>query len=371
MIVYSKKIIQFIYEIKSAIKEILSKEIRVKVKGDRFYDQRQTASYPIKVVIYNDRSMLGYFDSNFYELGFHERLMHAKKTQLRDVIRHELAHYFTCIEYGETIQPHGIAFREFCERAGWGREVYTASLCLENEKKSFEDVKSSIFRKVQKLMALATSSNRHEAEQAMVKSQQLLMKHNLDTDDVYDEEEEKVFLKRILKQTRENAKLRAIATILETFFVSPIYNRVGEFLYLEIVGSAVNIEIAEYVAGVLHIEMERLWVMARREASLQGLIAKNSFFQGLAKGYCNKIEALKREYPKDVAGALIIIEKKLDRAKSLVYDRLSTSRSYARFCRKSSALGESMGKNLNFLSAIDKSPSRLKALIAQKIEKSS
>ena len=37
--------------------------------------------------------MLGYFDSNFYELGFHECLMHSGREQLHNVIRHELAHY--------------------------------------------------------------------------------------------------------------------------------------------------------------------------------------------------------------------------------------------------------------------------------------
>ena len=90
MIVYSKKIIQFLKrEIKCTVKGILSREIRVKVVGDRFYDQRQKFSYPIKVVIFNNKSMLGYFDSNFYELGFHECLMHSSKEQLHHIIKHE------------------------------------------------------------------------------------------------------------------------------------------------------------------------------------------------------------------------------------------------------------------------------------------
>ena len=52
--------------------------------------------------------MLGYFDPNFYELGFHECLMHSSREQLQDIIRHELAHYMTFIEYGAGIQQHGV-----------------------------------------------------------------------------------------------------------------------------------------------------------------------------------------------------------------------------------------------------------------------
>jgi hypothetical protein len=135
---------------------------------------------------------------------------------------------------------------------GWGEEIYKASVCLENENQACEIVESSIFRKVQKLMALATSSNKNEAEQAMIKSQQLLLKYNIESKYIDGEDDEKIFLKRIMKQKKENAKMRSIATILETFFVNVVYSRAGDFIYLEILGNAVNIEIAEYVAEVLH-----------------------------------------------------------------------------------------------------------------------
>lgn len=120
MLVYSKKIIQFVNEIKSIVKEVLSGEIGVKVHGNRFYD-RQMTSYPIKVVIFNANSMLGYFEADFYELGFHETLMHSSKELLRNVIRHELAHYMTFIHHGATAKPHSEEFRAFCQKMGWGK----------------------------------------------------------------------------------------------------------------------------------------------------------------------------------------------------------------------------------------------------------
>ena len=45
--------------------------------------------------------------------------------------------------------------------------------------------------------------------------------------------------------------------------------------------------------------------------NVKGRIAKNSFFLGLAKGYCNKIKALKKTHSDAITNALMVIEKKL------------------------------------------------------------
>lgn len=348
MLIYSKKIIRFIEEIKQAIKKIIFTEALLKVHGDRFYDKAEQCSYPIKVVVYNNKKMLGYFASDFYELGFNEILMHASKSQLHNIIRHELAHYLTFIRYGNGLLPHGQEFKAQCENLNWGQEVYAATTCLDDGEISSDIEESSVLRKVQKLMALATSSNPHEAELAMIKSQQLLLKHNIDANYIGDEDVEKIFLKRILKQKKETAKMRAIAKILETFFVNTVYSRSEGHIYLEIIGSAVNVEIAEYVANFLELELEKQWTRAQKDFyGLKGMVAKNSFFLGIAKGYCNKIHALKKEYSQDVSNALMVIEKKLIEARSMVYPRLRMSKSSGGHCPNSSKLGELIGKRLN------------------------
>ncbi len=363
MIVYSNKIIQFVSEIKRAVKDILSTEVRLKVARDRFYDRKERNSYPIKIVVYNTKAMLGYFDPDFYELGFHECLMHASKEQLLSVIRHEIAHYLTFMNHGGAIQPHGPEFRDTCSLFGWGEDVYRATLCLEGGQDASLSQESSIFRKVQKLLALSASSNPHEAEVAMIKSQQLLLKHNIDSKYIDADDEEKMCLKRIFKQKKQNAKMNAIARILETFFVNTVYCRGGDFIYLEILGTAVNVEIAEYVAGVLDGEFDNLWNIAKQTAHLKGTIAKNSFFTGLARGYCTKIQALKREYPSEVTTALIVIEKKLSDALKIAYPHLRRGTSSASHCRKSSALGEKMGRQLNINPAVKSSSNPFKALL--------
>lgn len=355
MIVYSEKIIRFLNEIKFLVKEVLSREVGLKIRNHSFLDRLEQASYPINIVIFNNQKMLGYFDPNFYELGFHECLMLSNKKQLHNIIRHELAHYITFINYGSSVQPHGPEFRAFCLRMGWGEDVYKATVCLEGEENDFDSEESGVLRKVKKLMALANSANKNEAEQAMIKSQQLLLKHNIESKYINGENEEKIFLKRILKQKKNNARIRSIARILGTFFVNIVFRRTLDGIYLEILGNQVNIEIADYVATVLDVEFDKLWDQARVSANLKGMVAKNSFFMGIAKGYCDKIYAFKKNYAPDEVNAVMVIEKQLLNAQAMVYQRLSKSTSSGNYCAKSSAVGEQMGKELTINPAISSS----------------
>ncbi len=356
MLVYSKKIIKFINEIKFFVKKCLSEEIGLKVLKYRFFDKQELKSYPINIVIFNNKSMLGYFDPDFSELGFHERLMHASHEELYNTIRHELAHYMIFINYGPYIQPHGAIFKTFCLEMGWGEDVFSATTCLDDNMNMGVVQENIVLRKVQKLMALATSNNENESEQAMIKAQQLLLKHNIDSNYADNDNEEKVFLKRILKQKNENAKMRSIAAKLKTFFVNTVYNKTKENIYLEVVGTAVNVEIAEYVAAVLQTDLDRLWELAKEQYThLKGMVAKNSFFLGIATGYCNKINSLKKGYESDLANSLMVIEKKLMAANDMVYPRLSKSKSNGSYCHESSLLGQQAGRQLNINPALNKS----------------
>lgn len=364
MYVYSRNIVKFINDIKTEIRYILTREIGLRVNGDWFYDRQQESLYPIKIVIVNTGCNLGYFNSDFLELGFHESLMRASRQQLQNLIRHELAHYITFINHGIYVQHHGPEFKAFCQRMGWGSEVSSATATLDVEIQTSDSEENSVLRKVQKLMSLATSSNQHEAEQAVIKSQQLLLKHNIESKYIDGGDDEKVYLKRLMKQPKQNAKMTSIGNILQTFFVSIVYARRGHFSYIEVMGTITNIGIAEYVADVLNIEFDNLWDQARREhAGLKGMVAKNSFFRGIARGYCNKINDLKRGYSGEVSYALMVLEKKLIDAQAMAYKRLTSSRSSAGYCQKSSALGEKMGRQLNINPALKSAAKRQGLLI--------
>ena len=358
--IYSKKIISFISEIKKTVKEILTREVGADVGKDYFY-YLWYRSYPINVVIYNDARHLGYFDPIFCELGFHECLAHTSREQLHNVIRHELAHYLIFINQGLTYPAHSDDFKLFCIKMGWSEEVQRATLRVDGADAQAEE--STVLRKVKKLLALATSSNIHESESAMLKSQQLLLKHHMETPSVDEEDDEKVVLKRILKQKRANAKTHAIGNILMTFFVSVVYTRNDDYTYVEILGDTVNVDIAEYVAGVLDHQLDILWDQAQKGSPVRGRVAKNSFFRGVAKGYCDKVHALERTSAAEMSNALMIIQKKLDDATAMVYPHVTFSRNNSLYCREASLLGEKMGKQLSINPAINKTSERSEKLL--------
>ena len=363
MILYSKKILLFIEEIKRMVGQVLSKEMGLKISKERFCNRTETVSYPIKIVVYNNKSVIGYFDPEFYEMGFHECLMQVSKDQLHNVIRHEIAHYMTFIEYGAIFEPHGEEFRSFCKQMKWGEEIYAASINLDQP---LEIEHSSVLRKVEKLIALGASSNEYEAEQAMIKSQELLLKHNIDATYLGSDNEEKICLKRVVREKKETAKMRSIGKILETFFVSTVYHRSKDFTYLEILGNSTNVEIAGYVADFLQLELDQLWIRAKKEARLKGAVAKNSFFLGVAKGYCNKIEALKQNYSADVTKAILVIEKQLVLAREIAYPSLSQVKRSCGYCQESSLFGQKIGRGLTINPAINQSGNSYGATISYK-----
>lgn len=352
MIVYSKKIISFINEIKQTTKEILSKEIGLHVERNRFYNRERT-SFPITIVIYNDASHLGYFDPDFYELGFHECLMNASRQDLHNVIRHELAHYILFTHHAPTFHAHSDEFKSFCKKMGWAEDVQRASMSIQSLESDTHDQESAALRKVKKLLALATSSNIHEAEQAMIMSQQILLKHHIEAPSLENEETEKIVLKRIMKQKRIGAKIHAIGNILTTFFVNIVYSRANGYTYLELLGDSVNVSIAEYVASVLDHQLDILWNQAQKNSSIRGRIAKNSFFFGVAKGYCDKVRSHKQISEKELLRALIVIEKKLDQARAMAYPHLTKGKSHSLYCKETSLLGEKIGKELFINPAIN------------------
>jgi hypothetical protein len=245
---------------------------------------------------------------------------------------------------------------------GWGEEVSKASMSIEIPEKE----NSAIFRKIQKLLALSTSSNPYEAEAAILKSQQILLTHHLEASLAIDKEkEETIFLKRVLKQKRMSPKLHAIAKILETFFVNVIFSRSSQYTYLEITGTEASVEVAEHVGEILDRKLEELWSHTQKEhKQLKGLVAKHSFFLGIAKGYLNKIQSLQKEEAVIKERSLLVIERTLQKAREMVYPHLSKVSRARGYCSTSSALGEREGKRLRIDPAVTTSSTKGKELLS-------
>ena len=352
---YSETILAFIERINLLTKEILKNEIGVKVTKNRFLIDN--FSYPLQIITFEDFEKstikLGYFDSEFYEIGINKVLILTKDQNfLKNLLRHELAHYFTYIKYGNTVDAHGKEFREICMRYNWGKEVYSASVEISEKNLSEAPRSNAILSKVQKLLALSSSPSAHESESATIKANELLLKYNLEN--VSTSKENEFLMKRILRYKRHSAKVSSICSILRTFFVFPVIGNGQDYCYLEISGKKTNVEIAEYVGHFLDNKLDLLWDNVRKNNPyLKGLAAKNSFFRGIAKGYTDKIKSLQKKSTK-ASTALVAIESALDLQTKMIYPHLRTTSRSFKHCASADQLGKKEGKNLSIHQAVSK-----------------
>ncbi len=347
MILYSKTIQSFLSRLHTYSREILEEEVGAKFSRTRFLYNRYY--YPLNLVVFEKEKVLGYFEAGTYRIALNKTLMYQAKVEvLKNILRHELAHYFTHIFYPDHQTPHGKEFHEVCRRFGWGHDVSDATIELMKENESLEgDLKTEeLLNKVKKLLTLAQSDNPHEAELATLKANQLITKHNLQF--VENENEEfTLYTDRVYISKTNNAKMQAVYEILKTFMVFPVFNYGKDEVYLEVSGTKTNVEIAHYVATFLERELENLWEHNKRTFDLKGKIAKNSFFHGVGLGYTSKHQSFKQNLEVSEQKALIKIENNLKEQVREFYPRLSSVGNERQTDSRSLAKGAEAGRNLS------------------------
>lgn len=346
MKLYSEASLAFIAKSESFLKEILSSETPYKLRRSRFEYLGHT--YPIHIVVFTAQDKIGYFDPHTYQIGLHESLMYTvSDDNLKDIIRHELAHYLCYIMGSTDTTAHGPHFKGLCERFGWNETVSKASFNIDLELKSEERQEQlKLVKKVKALLKLAESDNVHEAELATLKANQLILKHNIKN---LDFQERIIYSETLLIFKRRNAKLSTIYDIIKHFLVRPVLIYGKNQVALEVNGHKENIELAKHISHFLDEELERLW---EKETSLKGRKAKNSFFMGIAKGYEQKTKQLNNEFHPSEQNALIKVQRQLDEDIKLIYKRLSYSKSSSTTDRDAYHKGKKKGQSLTIHSPI-------------------
>jgi len=334
-ILYSDAIFAFLEKVSKLAGHILREEMRLNVGRAHFYVNG--VIHPLNFVTFEHPSRLGYFQVEFCEIGINKVFLFENNEKLCDLLRHELAHYLTFIEYGPHATHHGREFHSVCRRYGWGSEIPLAAIPIEKMEQH-----EKLLNRVRKLLSLAQSHHRGEAEAATLKAQKLLIKHNLNVS----KSDHSTYLLRIFPQKRCSAKLHAISSILRTFLVYPVFSYTAEGVHLELLGEKIDVEIAEYVAHFLDQKFETLWEQAKREQpNLRGLAAKNSFFRGISQGYALKTQARS-------AALIERKESQLIATAHHIYSGLSSKRSYYREHKAAAMLGEKRGKHLTIQEGI-------------------
>ena len=355
MILYNETTKVFIQKVRHLTREIITNEMHLKMDKSRILYER--TFYPLNIIVFEDPNRVGYFDSRFFELGISKKLMYLVHDKiLKNIIRHELAHFMCYLLNGHT-KAHGEEFHAICKMFNWDSEVQRAyiNLELENDKIEGDITTQRLLEKLKKLLSLTSSDNPHERELATLKANELLLKHNLDQAINQELSDETIYVKRVLEAKRKETKHIAIYEILKTFYVAPIFNHGKGAFYLEVIGDKTSVELAEYVANFLDLELEKMWKITKKEnPHLKNVSAKNSYFRGVSKGYSEKINQQRQTLSN--SKDLITLDHNLALKVKKVYARLGHSALTSGLKNENARnLGVESGKNLSIKPGISSS----------------
>lgn len=214
------------------------------------------------------------------------------------VLEHELAHQYVDEVLKATSEgAHGPTFQRVCAERGIdaraaGQPILSDAPAPEAER---------ALDRIRKLLALAGSPNQHEAEMAMKKAHELMLRHNIEAaqtkrDDLYE-------VRHLGDPHKRGTRVEAeIAGLLsESFFVKVI--RVPVYLPLagksgqvyEIAGTHANVEMAAHVYAFLLATSARLWRENRGDARVRSGRDRMSYQSGVIGGFREKLVAERTE----------------------------------------------------------------------------
>lgn len=213
-----------------------------------------------------------------------------------EVLKHEMAHQFVHEIVRADEPPHGPAFRAVCERLGVDER---ASGMPEAE---IDAAGKRVLERVHKLLALAESDNRHEAEAAAAAAQRLMLRHNLALPSVSAAPRHSFrHLGRITGRVTEWE--RRLGNILrEHFFVDviwvPAYQVVDQKRgsVMEAIGTRENLDLAEYVYDFLVRTGERLWAAHKLDRGIRGNADRRTYLAGVMSGFAEKLATQARAH---------------------------------------------------------------------------
>ncbi len=210
-----------------------------------------------------------------------------------EVLLHEMAHQVACEAMDGQAEPdHGESFQQACRLLGANPKSSGRYPSLRERLQQGErlDPRDRIVVKIDKLMALAGSSNANEAHAAMRKAHELIARHNIDllkrgTPQTYTS----IFLGR--PRLRHFREAYHLAHLLQDFyFVQGVWvqawvldkARMGRVL--EVSGSRRNVLMAEYVDSAVRRYIDAAWVDYRRDKRLNRY-RKTDFAVGIIEGF--------------------------------------------------------------------------------------
>jgi hypothetical protein len=349
-----------------------------------YTDHELAASLKMPSIVLMDmNSCLGQWVEDVREIRLSRTLlMNGRWDSVCEVLRHEVAHQMAATFSEQRLQsPHGEIFQTCCRKIQANPRASGNYRSL--EERVWEDARNEpdkIMGKVKKLMGLAASKNRFEAESAAAKANQFISRYNIDM--IHHDKPrdfESIFITdAVLK--RSQAAILASVIVEKFYFVETVWltsfmvqrGRVGYML--ELTGTVTNIKIADYVFHYILKYAESRWREYKKNHP--SCRSRSGYMTGVVAGFKEKLGSQKREFmvramgsPDDAddLGALVAVEdKRLQRHFHMRHPRIRvTSMSHSTASRLAYESGKEQGRNLNVSKAIASHGGNRGRLIAQ------
>lgn len=208
------------------------------------------------------------------------------------VLEHEMAHQFVDEVLGVRDESaHGETFRRVCAERGIDGRAAGAPVASDHA-----DI-DRVLDRIRKLLALAGSPNQHEAEMAMRKAHELMLRHNIEAARAHAEREFEVRYLGDPRKRRTRVENDIAVLLGESFFVKvirlPVYlpRTATRGSVFEISGTRPNVEMAAHVWAFLLATAERLWQENRTDRRVRSGRDRLSYQSGVVRGFRDKLAA--------------------------------------------------------------------------------
>ena len=180
------------------------------------------------------------------------------------------------------------------------------------------EAQESIVEKIKKLLALATSPVPAEAEAAMAKAQELMIRYNISVADTH--------TKELSGYTKEDLRYdfmidtRFICDILQRFFFVEIIRHPYNKTY-SILGKKENVEVALYLRHHIAHQFLACWHNYKKVNKVRGVHGKKDYYIGLHRGLSAKLEAERTKLSTE-QGLIVVADPKVKEFVASIYNKI-------------------------------------------------
>ena len=263
--------------------------------------------------------------------------------EVTGVLEHEMAHQYVDEVLGVRDETsHGDTFRQICEERG----IDARATGIPNGDPSSPP---HALDRIRKLLALAGSSNEHEATLAMNKAHELMLRYNIEATAARTAVGYEVAHVGDPEKRGTRVEADIVGILIEFFFVKairvPVYlPRSGtRGLVYELIGTPANLEMARHVFEFLRATVDRLWTENRADQRVRSGRDRLAYQAGVVFGFRSKL-LLDRVGLEQQQGLVWVGDGDLDRFYRLRHPHVTTRRSRTRMTGAYNAGREAGGR---------------------------